>query len=206
MNDCKNSRNCDSQNNAWHFSAHTTSLRFSLSFSMKISMMSCPRSWFLMRFLVRFLILNEVLAQDLTEILILEQSHWDFDEKIFFSWETVHKKIHVNVRVETVWHKKIRHHFLMQIDYWISTMNTTMTMLTQLSITNSEYPIPIVVRKATTENQNLSFSISISVNICYVSSTVFFLQPSLIYLSLSLPLSLPLSLACSYLSLIFRFS
>ena len=34
-------------------------------------------SWFLMRFLMRFLILNDFLAQDLIEILILEQSHWD---------------------------------------------------------------------------------------------------------------------------------
>ena len=58
---------------------------------MRMSMRSCPRSWFLMRFLMRFLIfdegflmrfliLNEILAQDL-EILILEQPHWDFDEK-----------------------------------------------------------------------------------------------------------------------------
>ena len=30
-----------------------------------------------MRFWMRFLILNKVLAQDLIEILILEQSHWD---------------------------------------------------------------------------------------------------------------------------------
>ena len=30
---------------------------------------------------MRFLILNEILAQDIIEILILEQSHWDFDEK-----------------------------------------------------------------------------------------------------------------------------
>ena len=51
---------------------------------MRISMRSCQRSWFLMRFLMRFLILNDVLAQDLIEILNLEQSHWDFDEKIHF--------------------------------------------------------------------------------------------------------------------------
>ena len=38
-------------------------------------------SWFSMRFLVRFLICNEVLAQDLIEILILEQSHWDFQRE-----------------------------------------------------------------------------------------------------------------------------
>ena len=39
-----------------------------------------------MRFLMSFLILNEVLAQELIEILILEQSHLVFDEKnkIFF--------------------------------------------------------------------------------------------------------------------------
>ena len=33
---------------------------------------------------MRFLILNAVLAQDLIGILILEQSHGDFDENIFF--------------------------------------------------------------------------------------------------------------------------
>ena len=40
-----------------------------------------------MRFLMRFLILNEVLAQDLIEILILEQFHWDsqWEKLIFFS-------------------------------------------------------------------------------------------------------------------------
>ena len=54
---------------------------FSLRTSMRISLRSCPRSWFLMMFLVSFLSLNEVLAQDLIKILILEQSHWDFDEK-----------------------------------------------------------------------------------------------------------------------------
>ena len=41
-------------------------------------------SWFLMRFLMRFLIINEVLAQDLIEISILEQSHWDSHDKNFF--------------------------------------------------------------------------------------------------------------------------
>ena len=46
-------------------------------------------SWLLMRFLMRFLILNEVLAQDLIEILILEQSHRDSQ------WE---KKFHKGLR------------------------------------------------------------------------------------------------------------
>ena len=73
-----------------------TSLRFSLRFSMRkksslrismgISMRSCPRSWFLMRFLMRFSIFNEVLAQDLIEILILEQISLRFSmrKKHFF--------------------------------------------------------------------------------------------------------------------------
>ena len=33
-----------------------------------------------MIFLMRFLILNEDFAQELIDILILEQSHWDSDE------------------------------------------------------------------------------------------------------------------------------
>ena len=42
-------------------------------------------SWLSMRYLMRFLILNDVLAQDLIEILILEQSHSDSQwEKQFF--------------------------------------------------------------------------------------------------------------------------
>ena len=31
-------------------------------------------------YLAVFIIINEILAQDLIEILILEQSYWDFDE------------------------------------------------------------------------------------------------------------------------------
>ena len=47
-------------------------------------------SWFSMRFLMRFLILNKVLAHDLIEILILEQSHCDSQ------WECFSVRIVIN--------------------------------------------------------------------------------------------------------------
>ena len=87
---------------------------------LRISMRSCPRSWFLMRFLMRFLILNDVLAQDLIEISILAQSHWDSQwEKQHFSVRDNNNNIIPRIKIMPLFLKVHNYDSARTVLYWL---------------------------------------------------------------------------------------
>ena len=58
-----------------------------------------------MRFLIRFLILNKVLVQDLIEILISEQSHWDsqWEKQNFCKGYTIKKHLKIKHKINSLY-------------------------------------------------------------------------------------------------------